>query len=358
MSDAEDRTEAPSEQRLRKAREDGQIAFSREAMSTASLFGGTISVFLALPFMLPDFMHSMTSLMQQAGTLPSASLTQSPEVKNALTTGLKLALIPACIALVTSVGTGLLQTGFLLSPSGIAPKFSRVSPLSGLKRLIGGHAITETLKTLGKLSIFGFIIFHEMRQTTPGLKAMVGLSLPNILPLLSRQAFHACLLMVSAQLVFSGADVFWTRYRHTAKLKMSREELKEEHRNSEGDPHVKGRLKALRARAAKERMKEAVENATVIITNPTHYAVALQYEKGAAGAPKIVAKGMDDVAARIREIAQDKRIPIVPNPPLARALHALPLESEVPAEHFRAVAAVISYVWRLKQPAHLSTPVR
>ncbi|GBR46632.1 EscU/YscU/HrcU family type III secretion system export apparatus switch protein [Neokomagataea thailandica] len=358
MADAEDRTEAPSEQRLRKAREDGQVAFSREAMSTASLFGGTMGIFLALPFLLPGFVHIMRTLMQQAGTLPAGAITQSPLLKDALTEGLKLALIPAAIALAATLSTGFLQTGFLLSPAGAMPKLSRISPLSGVKRLLGTHSLTEALKAVLKLSLFGFILYQELHQSLPALRDMVGLPLPSILRTLSTFIFHACLLMVGAQLLFAGADVFWNRYRHTSKLKMSREELKQEHRNTEGDPHVKGRLKALRAKAAKERMKEAVENATVIITNPTHYAVALHYEQGASGAPKIVAKGMDEVAARIRAIAQDNRIPIVPNPPLARALHTLPLESEVPEEHFRAVAAVISYVWRLKQPAHAGAAVR
>lgn len=358
MSDAEDRTEAPSEQRLRKARDDGQIAFSREAMSTAALFSGTLGVFLALPLMVPDFVHVMTSLMEHAGTLPSTSIPRSPLLRAAIMDGLALALIPAGIALATALGTGFLQTGFLLSPAGIMPKFSRISVITGIKRLIGGHAITETLKAIVKLSIFGGILLHECHQSIPALRDMVGLPLPGILKTLSRSAFHACMLMIGAQAVFSGADLFWMRYQHTSKLKMSREDLKQEHRNTEGDPHVKGRLKALRAKAAKERMKEAVESATVIVTNPTHYAVALHYEQGVSAAPKIVAKGMDDVAARIREIAQDKRIPIVPNPPLTRALHALPLDSEVPAEHFRAVAAVISYVWRLKRPANTTTPLR
>ena len=139
---------------------------------------------------------------------------------------------------------------------------------------------------------------------------------------------------------------------------MSREELKEEYRNTEGDPHVKGKLKAMRAKVARQRMMDAVKTATVIVTNPTHYAVALVYEKGASSAPKIVAKGVDDVAARIRELAQDHRVPIVANPPLARALYPLPLESEIPAEHFKVVAAVIAYVWKLRRPAGNHSPIR
>ncbi|WP_245642065.1 EscU/YscU/HrcU family type III secretion system export apparatus switch protein, partial [Neokomagataea thailandica] len=148
----------------------------------------------------------------------------------------------------------------------------------------------------GRVPILGVCLGHQAIGQVFGAEVVR----PSILRTLSTFIFHACLLMVGAQLLFAGADVFWNRYRHTSKLKMSREELKQEHRNTEGDPHVKGRLKALRAKAAKERMKEAVENATVIITNPTHYAVALHYEQGASGAPKIVAKGMDEVAARIR----------------------------------------------------------
>ncbi len=142
-----------------------------------------------------------------------------------------------------------------------------------------------------------------------------------------------------------------THLRHAGTLRMSRQEQRDEHRESEGDPAVKGRIRRIRLARARKRMMAAVPKATVIITNPTHYAVALSYDQTNGGAPRIVAKGMDAMAARIREVAQANRVPIVANPPLARALYPLELDREVPTEHFQAVAEIIAYVWRLRRQA-------
>jgi flagellar biosynthetic protein FlhB len=139
---------------------------------------------------------------------------------------------------------------------------------------------------------------------------------------------------------------------------MSRQELRDEHRESEGDPHVKARIRKLRRQRAAKRMMAAVPKATVVVTNPTHYAVALAYESGSKAAPRIVAKGVDELAARIREVAQDSRVPVVSNPPLARALYVLPLDSEIPREHFQVVAGIIAYVWKLRRPPPGGPPVR
>jgi flagellar biosynthesis protein FlhB len=152
--------------------------------------------------------------------------------------------------------------------------------------------------------------------------------------------------------------VGWVRYRHAAQLRMSRQELRDEHKESEGDPHLKARLRHIRRQRSKRRMMDAVPKAAVVITNPTHYAVALVYESGDKAAPRIVAKGVDAMAARIRMVAQENRVPLVPNPPLARALYKLPLDSEIPREHFQVVAGIIAYVWRLRRPPAGPPPVR
>ena len=157
------------------------------------------------------------------------------------------------------------------------------------------------------------------------------------------------LLFASAALaVVAGADVVWVRWQHLRQLRMSREDLRQETRESEGDPHVKGRLRRLRESRARRRMLAEVPKAAVVVTNPTHYAVALAYEQGQAAAPRIVAKGVDAMAARIREAAAEHGVPLVPNPPLARALWRLEVDTEIPAEHWQAVAEIIAYVWRLR----------
>ncbi|MBS1103777.1 EscU/YscU/HrcU family type III secretion system export apparatus switch protein [Gluconobacter sp. Dm-62] len=358
MSESGDKTEAPSAQRLQKARDDGQIVMSREAMSFVALLGGFAGIFMVLPYLVSDFVRSMRALMANAGTVPMAQGGLLSSTNHAIEAGLSLAVPVAATVAAFCLAAGFLQTGFLIHPESLLPKFERVSPLAGFKRIAGGGTLPDTFKALAKFAIFAAVLWNISKGAIPTASRMVGLEPGPLLKMMSDLGFHAAAAMIMAQLVIAGFDIFWMRFRHVSKLKMSREDLKDEYKNSEGDPHVKGRQKALRAKAAKQRMMAAVKTATVVVTNPTHYAIALAYEKGGGGAPKVVAKGMDDVAARIREIAQDNRIPIVANPPLARALFTLPLDSEIPAEHFKVVAAIIAYVWKLKRPASRSASLR
>ncbi|GEB02647.1 flagellar biosynthesis protein FlhB [Gluconobacter roseus NBRC 3990] len=331
---------------------------SREAMSFVALLGGFTGIFMLLPYLVADFVHSMRALMANAGTVPMAQGGLLNSTNHAIEAGLSLAVPIAATVAVFCLAAGFLQTGFLIHPGSLLPKFERISPLAGFKRIAGGGTLPDTFKALAKFAVFAIIMWNISRNAIPTAARMVGLEPGPLLKMMSDLGFRAAAAMIGAQLVIAGADIFWMRFRHISKLKMSREDLKDEYKNTEGDPHVKGRQKALRAKAAKQRMMDAVKTSTVVVTNPTHYAVALVYERGGGGAPKIVAKGMDDVAARIREIAQDNRIPIVANPPLARALFTLPLDSEIPAEHFKVVAAIIAYVWKLKRPANRSAPLR
>ncbi|QQX90350.1 EscU/YscU/HrcU family type III secretion system export apparatus switch protein [Gluconobacter sphaericus] len=358
MSDSDDKTEAPSSQRLQKAREDGQIVMSREAMNFVALLGGFAGIFMVLPYLVTDFIHVMQVLMANAGTLPMTQGGLLHSTDHAIAAGLKLAVPMAASVAALCLGGGFLQTGFLIHPESLLPKFERISPLAGFKRIVGGGTLPDTFKALAKFTIFAVVLWNISKNVIPSVPRMVGLEPAPLLKIISDLGFKAASAMILAQLVIAGFDIFWMRFRHISKLKMSREDLKDEYKNTEGDPHVKGRQKALRAKAARQRMMAAVKTATVVVTNPTHYAVALVYERGGGGAPRIVAKGMDDVAARIRDIAQDNRIPLVTNPPLARALFTLPLESEIPAEHFKVVAAIIAYVWKLKRPASRSAPLR
>ena len=177
-----------------------------------------------------------------------------------------------------------------------------------------------------------------------------------LLDRLARGLLHLAMLVLGAQAIFAGLDLVLVRVRYARRMRMSREEQREETKETEGDPRVKARLRRLRAARARRRIMAAVPTATVVVTNPTHYAVALRYEQGKGGAPRVVAKGMDEVAARIRAIAEENRVPLVANPPLARALYTVELDREVPAEHFQAVAEVIAYVWRLSGRARRAGP--
>ena len=232
---------------------------------------------------------------------------------------------PVAIMVLLAGGAAvMLQTGGLLHGSALVPDLARLDPRRGLKRIFGLDAAVETLKSLAKAALLDRVGFHLR---------------------------HIFLVVLGCQAAIAAADLGWVRYRFAARLRMSRQELTDEHKEAEGDPAHKNKLRALRRARARRRMMAAVPKATVIITNPTHYAVALVYERGAQAAPRVVAKGMDEVAARIRALAKQHGVPMVANPPLARALHELNLDAEVPAEHFKAVAEIIAYVWRLRGKA-------
>ena len=187
-----------------------------------------------------------------------------------------------------------------------------------------------------------------LRGDFPALRMAPHWAVQTLLAATTHAVLHLLLAMLAVQAVIATADVLWVRFRHARRLRMSRQEVREEQKETEGDPKIKHRIRQIRMQRARRRMLAAVPKATVVITNPTHYAVALTYDRAKHAAPRVVAKGVDAMAARIREVAQANRVPLVANPPLARALHHVELDTEIPTEYFQAVAEIIAYVWRLR----------
>jgi flagellar biosynthetic protein FlhB len=253
-------------------------------------------------------------------------------------------------AMLVGVAVVLLQTRFLLSGKALRLDFSRVNPMAGLKRLLGVASLVEAGKSLVKLVVLGVVLWQVVSADLPGLLRAVYSDPTQLLTRAMWPVQHVVLVVLAAQAGIAVLDYFWVMLRHTRGLRMSRHEVEEEHKETEGDPRVKGRLKQIRTARARRRMLAAVPKATVVITNPTHYAVALVYDRDKHAAPRVVAKGVDSLAARIREVAEANRIPLVANPPLARALYRVDVDATIPAEHYQAVAEIIAYVWRLKRP--------
>jgi flagellar biosynthetic protein FlhB len=339
--DTEDRTEAPTPRRLERAREEGQVPLSREAVACASLFAGTLAMALALPPLGLDWLRAMRGLLAMPdpeGGLPATL---------ALLRATALVLVPVLVA--TALGAvlaTLTQTGGLVRGKALAPDPSRLNPLAALKRMLGPQAGVELLRTLVKLGVLGL----ALRQAVDPAALRRALHLPpgELLAEAGRGALRLLVACLAAFALIAAADLFWVRWRHHRALRMSREEMREELRESEGDPQIKARLRRLREGRARRRMLAAVPKAAVVITNPTHYAVALAYDQGQSAAPRVVAKGVDEMAARIRAVAQEHGVPLVANPPLARALYRLEPDTEIPPEHWQAVAEILAYVWRLQ----------
>ena len=344
--DAEDRQEAASARRLEKAREEGQVANSREASGFAALLLAVIAAAMVLPSMGRDLLRALRGILERGHEL-------TPQQALDILLPATLVLLPVlAAAALGATATTLLQTRGMVSASGLAPQLSRLSPLAGLKRMISAEPVLEFLKTLLKMALVGAAIWHA--GAAPALlETVLHQPAASLLASVADQGLRLVAATLAAFALLAGADLFLVHFRHLRRLRMSRQDMKEEAKDSEGDPHVKAKQKAIRQQRARQRMMAAVPRAAVVITNPTHYAVALGYDEGSNAAPRILAKGADEVAARIREKARESGIPLVSNPPLARALFKLPLDTEIPADHYQAVAEIIAFVWRARsrQPA-------
>lgn len=342
-TEAEDRTEAATPRRLQRAREEGQVPLSRELTSFAMLAAAALVLALAAPAAAHTLAARLAMMLAQAhATDPLAALRAG--VRATLAAAAPFALA----ALLAGTAPVLLQTGFLFNPAALRFDLSRLSPLAGLKRLFGPTTLLDTGKALLKATAAGALLIMVLQGALPELRMAVFWTAPALLDHTTRLLVQMLLAVLAVQGVVALFDVLRTHFKHASDLRMSREDIRQESRETEGDPHVKGRLRQLRQQRSRRRMMAAVPKATVVVTNPTHYAIALAYDRAAGGAPRVVAKGADAVAARIRAVAEENKVPLVANPPLARALFPVELDAEIPAEHFQAVAEIIAYVWRLR----------
>lgn len=344
-ADREDKTEAASPQRLQRAREEGRAPLSREVAGLAVLASAAWLLSTYAPSAISRSTIALTRLLSEA---PAMDVRTALGIAGGALLGVVWPfVIAAALAGATSV---LVQTNFLLRVSVLRPDFGKLNPLAGLGRVFGPHNLAEAAKSTLKLAVIGAAGWHALRGAVPEVTQSLfwtpGLLATRIL----RALMDVVIAMLSVQGVIAAIDVLRTRLSFNASLRMTKQEQRDEARDADGDPHIKGKIKQMRMQRARRRMLQAVPSATVVVTNPTHYAVALAYDRASNGAPRIVAKGMDEMAARIRQAAKEAGVPLVANPPLARALFPLPLDAEVPAEHFKAVAELIAYVWRLKPP--------
>lgn len=346
--EADDRTEAPTPRRLERAREEGQVALSREAVGFASLLLATLATAAALPVAGEGMLLALRGLMARAGHELRADDAWG------LSGPVALALLPVALAgAAGAVAAALFQTGGLVNAKALVPKVSHLSPLKGAARLFGKTGLEELARALLKILGVGAALWWAVGDDPARWLRLFHAGAGDLLAECARLAWRLAVAALAALAVLALADVLYVRFRHLRDLRMSRQDLKEEARDTEGDPQVRARRRALRQQRARRRMMAAVPGAAVVVTNPTHYAVALAYQEGAAGsaAPRVVAKGADAVAARIRAAAEGAGVPLVSNPPLARALFRLDLDAEIPPEHYAAVAEIIAFVWRRRRPA-------
>lgn len=347
--DQDQKTEAPSQKRLDEARAKGQVAIAPETRQAAMFLAAMVLTGGMLATMAGRLRMFLVALIERSSDHrldPAGATTLFRDVG----LGLGAALAPVfALLLIAALAGGLLQGRPTISWARLAPKWSKFSPMQNLKRILGP---AEFLKTLAK---FGVVLTAGVVILLPDIMALERSLLTNVGGIIGMaQHLFGRLLLAVTMIVLGIAliDTLYQRHAFTKRMRMTRQEVKEEHKNSEGDPHIKAKVRAIQRQRSRRRMLAAVPQASVVITNPTHYAVALRYDHGESRAPVVVAKGVDELAARIREAARAHDVPLVENPPLARALHAtVEVDQEVPPEHYVAVAQVISFVMRLRERA-------
>lgn len=347
--DQENKTEEPSQKRLDEAREKGNLASSKEVGNFLIMLVLAITVTIFVPPILRETKNLLTPFLEHSDELLADQKGLGVILYKLAFGSMAIVSMPLLAAIIAGVASSFLQNGFVVSAESIKPKFSKISPMAGLGRIFSMRSLVDFIKNIIKVTVVCIAGYIAVVPMLPQINKLPNESTENMLIFL---ALLAKKLTISAAIVMffiALFDVVYQRIQHTKSLRMSKQELKDEYKQSEGDPHIKGRLRQLRMERAKNRMMGAVPNADVVITNPTHFAVALKYDTKTMQAPIVVAKGQDFIALKIREIAEENKVPIVENPPLARALFAsADLDKEIPTAHYEAVAKIISYVYQLK----------
>lgn len=349
-SDDSQKTEDPTSKRLDEARNEGNVPKSQEINNLLMILAFTLAVTLFSAMVASGIYDISLPFLATPDQIP-ADLNHLIETAWHLLGLILLAGIgPLVIALAAAFGASYLQFGLLWSGANLMPKLSKISPMAGFKRIFSLRSVTELLKGVLKLAIVAAIIGYLVMPDIGELHALIGMDIVQLLAAMRDNVYLILVGVVVVMGVVAAADYLYQRYEYTKSLRMSRQELKDEFKQTEGDPLVKGRLRQLRMERARRRMMGEVPKADVVVTNPTHFAVALKYSQLEMSAPKVVAKGVDKVAQRIREVAKEADVPVIENPPLARGLYAaVEIDQEIPAEYYKTVAEVISYVYKLKR---------
>lgn len=347
--DQSQKTEEPTQKKLDDARKKGQVAFSREVTSFLLLFGFV----LFLVWLLPSIMKNTAILLKPFIENSYSVRLDSDNMMYISTDLLKgvfaLFSIPLFGVVLIALISSFMQNGIIFSFSSVTPKLEKISPIKGLKRMFSMRSLVEFLKGIGKISMIATVGVMAIYPDLAILEQVHTYSVQDMLLLLmelaKRVLIGACVIMF----VVATLDYSYQKFEYIKNLRMSKQDIKDEYKQSEGNPEVKAKLRQIRMERAQQRMMAAVPQADVVITNPTHFAIALKYDSQFMDAPMCVAKGQDHMALKIKEVAKENDVPTIENKPLARALFAaVEIDEPIPIEHYKAVAEIIGYVYKLK----------
>ncbi len=349
MADDAEKTEEPSDKKIEDAREEGNVPKSQDASGVVTLFVAILAFLMLFPFMrehtilLTKYYFSLIGMQVDRALVIDVAIVT---VREFLLIVLPLSLAVAVAGIVAAVA----QFGFLFTTKAVMPDFGKLSPMKGIKNLLSVKKLIESIKITFKSFItlgVGFLLFFKFILELPTV-ALFGLD--DQLDWLEKKMLIIVFTMLFIIFIFAIIDVIIVRKQYFDGLKMSKQEVKDEMKNMDGDPHIKAKIRQIQMQASRKRMMAAVPTADVVITNPTHYAVAIRYDEEKSHAPIVVAKGMDNIAQQIKKVARENGVHIVQNPPLARSLYAqVELDRPIPNELFAAVAEVLAYVYKMNK---------
>ncbi len=348
--DDSQKTEEPTSRRLEQAREKGQVAKSQEVTHWFMILAAALLIGVFGKTFVGGVAASLYKFIARPHSIRVDGSEELRELMSETFSQLGMAvLMPVTVILLAAFVAGFIQNGFIFSTETITPKLSKLSLVKGLKRLFSTRSVVEFVKGILKICIVAAVIVLLLWPEREVIFLVTSMDATQFMGALQALAIRVLIGVLAIMTVIAAVDFLYQKQQHMKELRMSKQELKDEFKQSEGDPMIKARLRQIRTERARRRMMSAVPEADVVVTNPTHYAVALKYDHEAMDAPVLVAKGADQVALRIREVAEEHDIPVVENPPVARALYDnVDLDQAIPADHYKAVAEIIGYVMRLK----------
>ncbi|PIR31978.1 MAG: flagellar biosynthesis protein FlhB [Alphaproteobacteria bacterium CG11_big_fil_rev_8_21_14_0_20_44_7] len=347
--DDQEKTEEPTQKKLDDSRKKGQIAFSREVSNFFMILTFTICIGMLGKDLLGHGKERLTKYFTIPAEIMESDEFMSSAGSSIFADYLYIIGLPFLLLVIAAITSSVVQNGFHISGESIKPKLNKISPKKGLGRMFSARSLAEFVKGIIKIIIVGLVAFFSVISDFETLENVSQLPANDLMQFISILMLKILVATTIAVFLIAIIDFVFQKQQHIKQLRMSKQEIKDEYKQQEGDPVIKSKLREIRMQRARQRMMQAVPTADVVITNPTHYAIALKYEQNEMEAPKVVAMGKDNIAQKIKEIANENEVPIVRNAPLARSLYDdCELDEAIPLDHYQAVAEVISYVYRMK----------
>ena len=347
----QEKTEAPTEKKRRESREEGQVAFSKELSSAALLAGIVLTLVATSPFILDSFRELMTNIFRQMASADELSVNSIYTLSGEIITTMLPAFTPFLTVIVlVAIFAAVVQVGIQITFKAIVPKFSELSPLTGIKRLFSSQSLADFLKSMAKLIIVGFVGYLTYMEKISELNGLSVSTPEAILKYNFTVVAEVAGKIVLALVAIAIFDYFYQRWHHEQQMMMTKQEVKEETKQTEGDPQLKARIRQIQREMSNARMMQEVPKADALIVNPTHFSVAVLYDRDIMAAPEVTAKGVDHMALRMRTIARENNVPIRERPELARDLYAnVEIGEDIPERFYKAIAEILAFVYRLRK---------